>query len=144
MENETELKGKTDIIIHGAASGRSLEELLSETLPLEPVSGLILSKLGELSLDDLATEVGISHSAIYKVRDGKIRPQRNVLLAMAFALKMTVAETQQFLKSGHRARLTGSDPRDVSIIFGLSSKMSLDEMEALLEEQQFAPLISRK
>lgn len=144
METITKFKGKTDIIINGAANGRSLEELLSETLPLEPVSGLILSRLGELSLDDLATEVGISHSAIYKIRDGKIRPQRNVLLAMAFVLKMTVAETQRFLKSGHRARLTGSDPRDVSIIFGLSQKKSLDEMEALLEERQFAPLVSRK
>lgn len=144
MENGTEFKGKTDIIIHDAASGRPLEELLSETLPMEPVSGLILSRLGELSLDDLATEVGISHAAIYKIRDGKIRPQRNVLLAMAFVLKMTVAETQQFLKSGYRARLTGDDPRDVSIIFGLSAKKSLDEMEALLEERQFAPLVSRK
>lgn len=144
MENGTELKGNTDLIIQDAASGRSLEELLSETLPLEPVSGLILSKLGELSLDDLATEVGISHSAIYKIRHGKIRPQRDVLLAMAFVLKMTVAETQRLLKSGHRARLTGSDSRDVSIIFGLSTKKSLDEMEALLEERQFAPLVSRK
>ena len=83
METITKFKGKTDIIINGAANGRSLEELLSETLPLEPVSGLILSRLGELSLDDLAIEVGISHSAIYKIREGKIRPQRDVLLAMA-------------------------------------------------------------
>ena len=144
METITKFKGKTDIIINGAANGRSVEELLSETLPLEPVSGLILSRLGELSLDDLAIEVGISHSAIYKIREGKIRPQRDVLLAMAFVLKMTVAETQQFLKSGHRAPLTGCDCRDVSIIFGLSTKMSLDEMESLLEKKQFAPLISRK
>lgn len=144
MENGADPKRDTDYIINSAKEGETLEKLLESSSPLKPVSVLIMSKLGDMSLDKLAVEVGISHAAIYKIRNGKIRPKRDVLLAMAFVLNMTPEETQQFLKSGRRSKLTAGDLRDVAIIYGRSQGMSLDKMEALLEEKQFAPLVPQK
>lgn len=144
MKNGADPKRNTDYVINSAKEGETLEKLLENSSPPKPVSVLIMSKLGDMTLDKLAVEVGISHAAIYKIRNGKIRPKRDVLLAMAFVLNMTMEETQQFLKSGRRSKLTASDPRDVTIIYGRSRGMSLDKMESLLEEKQFAPLVPQK
>lgn len=144
MKNGVDPNRNTHYVINSAKEGETLEKLLENSSPLKPVSVLIMSKLGDMALDKLAVEVGISHAAIYKIRNGKIRPKRDVLLAMAFVLNMTIEETQQFLKSGRRSKLTASDPRDVTIIYGLYRGMSLDKMDSLLEEKQFTPLLPQK
>lgn len=138
---DKEIENLTKIIIKEAAQGKSLEELLSSTLPLEPVPSLILSKIGDMSISKLGSEIGLSNAGIYKIINGKIRPERDILLRIAFTLHMSVTETQQLLKSGHRSCLTGGEPRDIALIYGLTKGMSLDRMEEELRQYNFKLLM---
>jgi transcriptional regulator with XRE-family HTH domain len=133
---------KTEIIISSAEQGKSLEELLQNTTQLDTVSELIKSKLGGMKLDDLAYEIGISYAAISKIVTEKIRPRRDVLLAIAFVLRMNVEEVQQLLKSGQHATLTSSNPRDIVIIHGKVENMELAEINKVLTQHEFKPLTS--
>lgn len=133
---------ETQYVISDAKEGKSLEELLQNAAQLKTVSELIQTKLGGMKLDDLAFKIGISYAAISKIVTEKIRPKRDVLLAIAFVLNMNVEEVQQLLKSGHHARLTGSDPRDIVIIHGRVENMGLPEMNQLLMQHEFKPLTS--
>ena len=133
---------KTEIIISSAEQGKSLEELLQNTTQLDTVSELIKSKLGGMKLDDLASEIGISYAAISKIVTEKIRPRRDVLLAIAFVLRMNVEEVQQLLKSGQHATLTSSNPRDIVIIHGKVENMELAEINKVLTQHEFKPLTS--
>ena len=133
---------KTEIIISSAEQGKSLEELLQHTTQLDTVSELIKSKLGGMKLDDLAYEIGISYAAISKIVTEKIRPRRDVLLAIAFVLRMNVEEVQQLLKSGQHATLTSSNPRDIVIIHGKVENMELAEINKVLTQHEFKPLTS--
>ncbi len=133
---------KTEIIISSAEQGKSLEELLQNTTQLDTVSELIKSKLGGMKLDDLAYEIGISYATISKIVTEKIRPRRDVLLAIAFVLRMNVEEVQQLLKSGQHATLTSSNPRDIVIIHGKVENMELAEINKVLTQHEFKPLTS--
>ena len=133
---------KTEIIVSSAEQGKSLEELLQNTTQLDTVSELIKSKLGGMKLDDLAYEIGISYAAISKIVTEKIRPRRDVLLAIAFVLRMNVEEVQQLLKSGQHATLTSSNPRDIVIIHGKVENMELAEINKVLTQHEFKPLTS--
>ena len=133
---------KTEIIISSAEQGKSLEELLQNTTQLDTVSEIIKSKLGGMKLDDLAYEIGISYAAISKIVTEKIRPRRDVLLAIAFVLRMNVEEVQQLLKSGQHATLTSSNPRDIVIIHGKVENMELAEINKVLTQHEFKPLTS--
>lgn len=132
----------TKIIILDAEQGKPLEESLQKTTHLDTVSKFIQAKLGEIKLDDLAYEIGISYAAISKIVTEKIRPSRDVLLAIAFVLKMQVEEVQQLLKSGKHATLTSSDPRDIVIIHGKVKNMELSEINKVLTQHGLKPLTS--
>ena len=56
-----------------------------------------------------------------------------MLLRIAFVLEFTYEETAQLLKSGLRSALTSDSKRDVAIIYGLVNRLSLGEMDAVLE-----------
>ena len=56
-----------------------------------------------------------------------------IMVPIAFVLEFTYEETAQLLKSGLRSALTSDSKRDVAIIYGLVNRLSLGEMDAVLE-----------
>lgn len=132
----------TIYVIEKAKQKEPVEKLLENSKQLDTVSELIKAKLGGMKLDDLAYEIGISYAAISKIVTEKIRPRRDVLLAIAFVLKMNVEEVQQLLKSGKHATLTSSDPRDIVIIHGKVENMELAEINKVLIQHELKPLTS--
>ena len=126
-ENRMEEKNTFDTIhvIEKAKQKEPVEKSLENSKQLDTVSEIIKAKLGDMKLDDLAYEIGISYAAISKIVTEEIQPRRNVLLAIAFVLKMQVEEVQQLLKSGKHATLTSIDPRDIVIIHGKVENLSL-------------------
>lgn len=137
-ENE---RSVTDIVIEGAADGKSVDALLQDMSPLKPLQALILEKLRDKSVETLSRDIAVSYAEVQKIMNGKKHPKRDILLSIAFVLHMNIVETQQLLKSGRRALLTGSDPRDVMIIYGLTNHISLTEMNAILKQRGLEPLL---
>ncbi len=143
-ENRMEEKNTFDTIhvIEKAKQKEPVEKSLENSKQLDTVSEIIKAKLGDMKLDDLAYEIGISYAAISKIVTEEIQPRRNVLLAIAFVLKMQVEEVQQLLKSGKHATLTSSDPRDIVIIHGKVENMELAEINKVLIQHGLKPLTS--
>ena len=128
---------KTKMMLDGSVSLDSLDQILKNAKPALPLKSHLLTLMGEreMSNEDLGIFANIGRSTVYKIMDGKQRPEQDVLLRMAFAMELTGEETQQLLKAGHRALLTASRPRDIAIIFGLQNGLTLDEMDGILMER---------
>lgn len=133
---------KTKMMLDGSVSLDSLDQILKNAKPALPLKSHLLKLMGEkeMSNEDLGILANIGRSTVYKIMDGKQRPEQDVLLRMAFALELSGEETQQLLKAGHRALLTASRPRDIAIIFGLQNGLTLDEMDGILMERGMEPL----
>ena len=95
----------------------------------------------DMSVEELGDSAYIARSTVYRILDGKQKPLQDALLRMAFALQLDASDTQLLLKTGQRAALTASRPRDVAILFGLKNGLSLDEMDVILLERGMAPLM---
>lgn len=144
-QNATPIKervSQTKLMLDGSVSLENLDQILQNTKPALPLKAHLLKLMGEkeMSYEDLGIFANIGRSTVYKIMDGKQRPEQDVLLRMAFALELTGEETQQLLKAGHRAPLTASRPRDIAIIFGLQNSLTLDEMDGILMERGMDPL----
>ena len=99
------------------------------------VPDLLLPRLGEknMSVEVMSELAGFNRATGYKIINGKQRAERDMLLRIAFVLEFTYEETAQLLKSGLRSALTSDSKRDVAIIYGLVNRLSLGEMDAVLE-----------
>ncbi len=133
---------KTKMMLDGSVSLDNLDQILKDAKPALPLKSHLLKLMGEkgMSNEDLGVLANIGRSTVYKIMDGKQRPEQDALLRMAFALELTGEETQQLLKAGHRAQLTASRPRNIAIIFGLQNGLTLDEMDGILMERGMDPL----
>ena len=125
-----------DAMNHGA----SLDEMLKQSRPLVPLPSLILPKLGDMSYDTLGVLAGCSRANVYKMMSGRSHPEKDMLLRIAFVLKMEVDETQQLLKSAHRSTLSSGLPRDICIMYGLMNGLTLSEMDLVLKRKELQPL----
>lgn len=134
---------KTLMMIDGEINSDDLDEWLKEVRPEPKLSAFILPRLAalDMSVEDLGDYACIARSTVYRILDGKQKPMQDALLRMAFALQLDASDTQQLLKTGQRAALTASRPRDVAILYGLKNGLSLDEMDVILLERGMTPLM---
>lgn len=125
------------------ADKRSLEELLREVKSQKSVTDILLPALGKMdySVEVMSQLAGLGRATGYKIMNNKMRPEADILIRLAFVLELSVDEMQQLLKSGRRSMLSGSNERDVAIIFGRSNGLSLGEMDELLEEYGLPTLV---
>lgn len=133
---------QTEMMLDGSVPLDDLDQILKDSRPALPLKSHLLKLMGEreMSNEDLGIFANIGRSTVYKIMDGKQRPEQDVLLRMAFALELTGGETQALLKAGHRAPLTATRPRDIAIIYGLQNGLTLDEMDGILMERGMEPL----
>ena len=67
--------------------------------------------------------------------------EQDDLIKIAFALHLKSSEVQRMLRICHRAFLNTTDARDYFILDGLSSGVTLEEMDAVLKFHHIDPLI---
>ena len=89
-----------------------------------------------LYLEKLIEEHGLNLEESYarKLFGGQRIPTRKILLQCAFLLSLNLADTQRLLDIGQKPRLYPRVRYDAAIIYGLEEKMTLEEMNAFLEE----------
>ena len=139
---ERENVSRTKMMLDGSISLDNLDQYLKDAKPAPKLSSLLVQLLAErdISNEDLGTAANIGRSTIYKIIGGKLLPEQDTLLRIAFVLELTAEETQQLLKTGRRAQLTASRPRDIAIIYGLQNALTLDEMDEVLMERGMEPI----
>ena len=87
----------------------------------------------QLHADEVARELLLSRSYIYQLLQGGRTPSREITLRLAFFLGLTLEETQRFLRAAQRGALYPNVYRDMLLIHGLTQRLSLNEMQALLQ-----------
>lgn len=113
-----------------------LEEYGSEFLSLsftETINNLATEK--DMSIADIARNSG-QGDYVYKVFQGKRKPSRDIILAIAIGMKLSVDETQLLLRAAKLAALDPRDRRDSVLIYGLNEQMTFSNLNELLYEMQ--------
>lgn len=87
----------------------------------------------EMSIPDLIVKTLLSKSFVYQIFSGKRNPGRDILLRIAFAMRLSVEETQHLFLVAGKGALYPKVRRDAIIIYCLGKEMSLDEANEFLE-----------
>lgn len=138
----SEKKKTTVMMIERANSGESLEQMLKAIKQARKLPQILLPRIGGMSNEVLADLAGCSRAYVYGIMKGVKHPEKDLLLRIAFVLGMDVDETQEMLKTAHRAALSSRDKRDICVIFGLVNRLDLETMDEVLLEQGQKPLSS--
>lgn len=93
-----------------------------------------LLKKQNLEIPDLIAGSCISKTYAYQFLNGERLPGRNIVLRMAFFLKLKVDETQRLLTLAGKSILYPKLHRDAAILFCLRKKMTLDEANFFLDD----------
>ena len=99
--------------------------------------GLYLEKLIEehgMKKKEVVRKLNLEESYARKLFGGQRIPTRKILLQCAFLLSLNLADIQRLLDIGQKPRLYPRIRYDAAIIYGLEEKMTLEEMNAFLEE----------
>lgn len=99
--------------------------------------GLYLEHLMEergMTKKELILKLNIEESYGRRLFGGQRMPTRKILLKCAFLLSLDLKETQRLLDVGQKPRLYPRIRYDLAIIHGIDTKMTLEEMNAFLEE----------
>lgn len=126
------------------AQKRLTEELLHELLDSPSIESYIdVHELSSVSLSDylqaLLAEKGLTRSRVvhmadlnetfgYQIFMGTRHPSRNKVLQIAFAMALTLRETNRALTAADAARLDPKDRRDAIIMFCIDRGCSLQKV----------------
>ena len=89
---------------------------------------------------DMIARTGIERSYFYHILNGAKHPGRNVVLRVAFALEVSLADTNRLLRLSGNADLYPRIRRDAALIFCLQRKYSMTEANDFLTGEGEEPL----
>lgn len=125
-------------------SPEELERYLEEIRGKYPkdLSSYIKAVLAEkgMSTADMQKKSCIDRTYIYQIMDGSKNPGRDKIIAIAIACEMTLPECQRALEIAREGILYAKSRRDSLIIYAINKKMSIMELNGLLEEHDLPSL----
>lgn len=95
----------------------------------------------KISTPDLISRACISKTYAYQFINGERLPGRDIVIRMAFALKLNIDDTQRLLTLDGKGVLYPKIRRDAGILLCLRKKMTLDETNSFLEDLGEVPLL---
>ncbi len=99
-----------------------------------------LLKAHTCTIPQVINRTVLSKSFVYQIFNGSRCPNRDILLRIAFAMELTLDETQRLLTLSQRGALYPKVRRDAAIIFCLQRKCTLMDTSELLESIGETPL----
>ncbi len=141
------MSDKTGDLMNRLTSTESAEDLdhyLEEIRDRYPkdFSSYIKAILAEkgMTIADMQKKSGIDRTYIYQIMDGSKHPGRDKIIAIAIASNMNLTECQRALEIAQEGILYAKSRRDSLIIYAINKKMSIMELNGLLEQYSLAPL----
>ena len=129
------MKKKTAAIIPIRSAAEALYD--AETEKDENIIGKRIAQARKqkgMSIADMQKKSCIDRTYIYQIMDGSKKPGRDKIIAMAVACKMTLPECQRALEIAQEGILYAKSRRDSLIIYAINKKLTIMELNALLEE----------
>ena len=94
----------------------------------------VILKERNMTIADVQRKSGIDRNYIYQIMDGRKNPGRDKIIAIAIACQMDLAECQRALEITNEGILYPKSRRDSIIIFAINNKLSVMDLNGLLEE----------
>ena len=129
----TELKNTDDI---KSFLDSHSNEFISETV--SSYLNFMVSKLN-LSIAEIAQASGVG-GYTYKIFSGERKPSRDIAIAIALGMSLSIEETQLFLRIAKFAILDSRDKRDSIIIYGFANHMSIPEIDDMLDNNNLVTI----
>ncbi|MCL2810500.1 MAG: hypothetical protein FWD25_01240 [Clostridia bacterium] len=123
---------------------RMQREIFSESSSFFPSLPAYLVSLlwkRQCTMRQVITRSCLSKSYVYQVFSGDRLPGRDVMLRIAFALSLTLGETQRLLAIGNRPVLYPKVSRDAALISCICLKRSLEDASEFLVSIGERPLL---
>lgn len=99
-----------------------------------------LLKEKEVNASELIKRSRIERTYCYQILNGRKRPGRDKIIAIALALNLNVDETQKILRIAKEGDLYAKDKRDCILIFAINHKYNLIDTNQLLNQYGEAEL----
>ncbi len=127
-------------------SSQNLDEALinhpdTHVDPSLPAYLMELQSRHNCTIERLIRITMLSKPFMYQIFSGTRNPNRDAILKIAFAMGISVDETQRLLTLSRRGVLYPKIRRDAAIIFCLQRKCSLTDASEMLESIGETPLI---
>ena len=129
-------------------NAKNIEDFLAENqeymlgMDLFEYLMLLLRQKG-LKRADVVRDSGLEKAYVYQIFDGKKRPSRDKLIAIAFGLHLNAEETQRMLKLGECSELYARVARDAVILFAVQRGMDIAAADDLLYRNNFPTLLDQ-
>lgn len=94
-----------------------------------------------VSTTTLISRACISKTYAYQFINGERLPGRDIVIRMAFAMKLNIDDTQRLLTLAGKGVLYPKIRRDAGILLCFRKKMTLDETNSFLEDLGEVPLL---
>ena len=144
-ENLTSTQLAARLISEGYSPEQVEQIMRREGVTFPTIAGVLNELLGKknMSVDVLAGFAGVDPSTIHRFLERTRNPSRNMLIKLALAMELSLEEAQVLIKSGNCSALSGTRPRDLSIMDGIINKRNYVEVNRSLEEKGFPNLDSK-
>lgn len=109
------------------------QEFISET-PVDYLNYIINSR--KTSIAEIAKKSGVGNY-VYKVFNNERKPSREVMIAIALGIGLSLEEAQLLLRISKFAILDSRDKRDSIIIYGFINHLTVFEVDDLLDNNDF-------
>lgn len=118
------------------------EILTDQNLVTRPIGELLsdLLQTKEMSKAQCIKAAGLDRTYCYQIFDGTKLPSRDKVLALLIAASCNLKEIQTILKHGGYPMLYPRHKRDTAIIYGISHRLNVMEINELLYEIGFETL----
>jgi len=138
----------TDELLTLLFKERSLEQFLqrNESAWLLPSFQEFLSgwcKQHQEVPEQVIRRANLEKSFGHQLFSGKRKPSRDTVLQLAFAMKLTVQETQEMLRIARKSLLYPRIKRDAVIIYCIYNRISLADTEIILDDLELPILGGR-
>lgn len=111
-----------------------------EFLTYTPVSYLNeLMAIKNITVSSIAKNSGRGEY-LYKIFNNKRNPSRDILISIAFGMKLSLEETQLLLRISKFAILDPRDKKDSIIIYGLTHNLTVFQTDDMLSENNLITL----
>lgn len=127
---------------HEIRSSKDASALLDSEFSTPQLSEYLHQLLKErnLSVSEVIQRCNLDRGYGYQLFNGTRRPTRDMLVIIAFQLKLGDRQLQRLLKIAGRPVLYARNRRDAAILFSLTHRLTLSQTEELLAQLEEDPL----
>lgn len=132
----------TDELLNEICNAKEIDKYISDNedeLINQTFAKYVLSAMNEkgMTVPQLIEKSDLNRVYVYEILNGKKKPSRDKIIAMAIALEVGIKEAQRILRIGGVSELYPRDARDAVIIFCIENNKTITETNIELYNRDF-------